>query len=149
MDSRRGGRGHGGRKGGVTCDKACRGALLCHLTAGCPTASRGNVWRSYRSSPAPHHCGDGGGDRADLTNSGCSGCGVRSLRKSARLGQKDGVLANTLGVHQVCGHVVPHRTHYDPFQQHQTEPKAYEAYEKWNHTEPGLLTGPKGTGPTP
>lgn len=123
MDSRRCGRGHGGRKGGITCHKACRGALLRHLAAGCTTTPRGNIRRSYCSSPAPHHSGDGGAGRADSSNSGCGGGGgVRSLRKSARLGQKDGVLANSLGVHQVSRNVVPHRTHYDPFQQHQTEP---------------------------
>lgn len=140
MDSRRGG------KRGMTRHKACRRALLGDLAARCSATSRWNVWGSSGSSSAPHHSGDSGAEGANYSNSSSGGCGgVRTLGKSARFGQKDGVLAHTLGIHQVCRHVVSHRTHYNPFQQHQAEPQTYKSDEKRNYAQPGLLAGPEGT----
>lgn len=148
MDSRHGGQ--GGSKGGMTRDQTRRRALLGHLAARCSATSRWNVWGSSCSSSAPHHCGDGGAEGADYSDSSSGGCGgVGTLRKSAWFGQKDGVLANSLGIHQVRRHVVSHRAHYDPFQQHQAEPQAYKSDEKRNYAQPGLLAGPEGAGPAP
>lgn len=80
----------------------------------------------------------GGGGRGG----GGRGGGLHGLGEGAGLGEEEGVLAHSLGVHQVGGHVFLDGAHHDPFEQHEAEPQADEADEQRHHAQPRLLPVP-------
>lgn len=106
---------------------------------GCPCdggqAGANPVRRPGRSGAAGR---GGGGGRG---RSGCCG-GFHSLGERAGLGEEEGVLAHSLGVHQVRGHVLLDGAYHDPFKQHEAEPQADEADEQRHHAQPRLLPVP-------